>query len=101
MVQYPGYIIPKSLIDELKKEIMAQYPGYIMRQSLIDELEKRIELLKDESDKIHKALEKKGLDKETKTALGEFGLMTMGQIVALRDINEWAKQHAVPPAVQQ
>ena len=79
---------------------MAKYPGYIMRQSLIDEAEKRLKFVKEESDKIYKTLNEKGVDETSKATLGEVYLMLLlGQVIAMRDVIEWAKEHSVPPAV--
>lgn len=74
------------------------YPGYIMRQSLVNESQKRVDLLKDQSDKIFDTMETKGLDQESKHALAEQYSMLLGKIMAMREINEWAKEHTIPPA---
>lgn len=74
-----------------------RYPGYIMRQSLVDESQKRVEELKKESNKVFDLLETKGLDDVSKQALSDQYSMLLGQIKAMRDINEWAKEHSVPP----
>lgn len=74
-----------------------KYPGYIMRQSLVDESQKRVEVLKREAEKTYDMMETKGLDEKSKSALSDQHSMLLGQIKAMRDINEWAKDHAVPP----
>ena len=76
-----------------------RYPGYIMRQSLVDESQKRVEVLKKEADKIFDMYEIKGLDEKSKAALSDQHSMLLGQIKAMRDINEWAKEHSVPPKI--
>lgn len=74
-----------------------RYPGYIMRQSLVDESQRRVEVLKKEADKTFETMELNGLDSESKSALSDQHSMLLGQIKAMRDINEWAKEHLVPP----
>jgi hypothetical protein len=74
-----------------------RYPGYIMRQSLVDESQKRVEELKKESDKVYQMSEMQGLDEKSKQALIEQYYLLFGQIKAMRDINEWAKEHSIPP----
>lgn len=68
-----------------------------MRQSLVDESQKRVEVLKREAEKTYDMMETKGLDEKSKSALSDQHSMLLGQIKAMRDINEWAKDHAVPP----
>lgn len=75
-----------------------KYPGYIMRQSLVDESQKRVDLLKKESDKIYDSMEMKGLDQESKNVLSEEYARLIGKIQAMREINEWAKEHTIPPS---
>jgi hypothetical protein len=67
-----------------------------MRQSLVDELQKRVDELKEQEHKTYQLIETKGLDTESKQALTEQHSMLLGQIRAMRDINEWAKEHSVP-----
>ena len=74
-----------------------RYPGYIMRQSLVDELQKRVEKLKEEEHKVWLLIETKGLDEKSKQALSEQHSMILGQMKAMRDISEWAREHSVPP----
>lgn len=74
-----------------------KYPGYIMRQSLVDESQKRVEVLKREAEKTYDMMETKGLDEKSKSALSDQHSMLLGQIKAMRDINEWAKEHSIPP----
>lgn len=76
-----------------------RYPGYIMRQSLVDESQKRVEVLKKEADQIFDMYETKGLDEKSKAALSDQHSMLLGQIKAMRDINEWAREHSVPPKI--
>lgn len=77
--------------------ISIRYPGYIMRQSLVDELQRRVKELKEAEDKTWTLIETKGLDTESKQALIEQQSILLGQITAMRDISEWAKEHSVPP----
>ena len=70
-----------------------------MRQLLIDELQKRVEVIKQESDKTFEMMETKGLDAESKSALSDQHSMLLGQIKAMRDINEWAREHTIPPKI--
>lgn len=74
-----------------------RYPGYIMRQSLVDELQKQFEQLKEQEHKTYELIETKGLDDKSKQALAEQHSMLLGQMRAMRDISEWAKNHLVPP----
>lgn len=76
-----------------------RYPGYIMRQSLVDELKKRVEDLKEEEHHVYTLLETKGLDEKSKQALAEQHSMVLGQMKAMRDVSEWAKEHLVPPSI--
>lgn len=74
-----------------------RYPGYIMRQSLVDESQKRVEVLKTEAEKTYDMMNTKGLDDKSVAALSDQHSMLLGQIKAMRDINEWAKEHSIPP----
>lgn len=74
-----------------------RYPGYIMRQSLVDESQKRVEVLKREAEKTYDMMNTKGLDDKSIAALSDQHSMLLGQIKAMRDINEWAKEHSIPP----
>lgn len=74
-----------------------RYPGYIMRQSLVDELQKRVDELKEQEHKTWTLIETKGLDDKSKQALTEQHSMLLGQMRAMRDISEWAKEHSIPP----
>lgn len=78
---------------------MGKYPGYIMRQSLVDESQKRAERTKEEAEKVYEMMNTKGLDSESKSALSDQHSMLLGQIRAMRDINEWAKEHTIPPQI--
>jgi hypothetical protein len=74
-----------------------RYPGYIMRQSLVDESQKRVEELKEQEHKTYTLMETNGLDQKSKQALAEQHSMILGQIKAMRDINEWVKEQSIPP----
>lgn len=73
-----------------------RYPGYIMRQSLVDESQRRVEYLKKEAEKTFDMMNITGLDETSKTALSDQYSMLLGQIRAMRDINEWAREHTAP-----
>lgn len=73
-----------------------KYPGYIMRQSLVDESQKRVAVLKKEADETFELMNTKGLDQESVHTLYEKYASLLGQIQAMRDINEWAKEHTAP-----
>lgn len=73
-----------------------RYPGYIMRQSLVSESQKRVSEYQDEADSLWESMNKKGLDQESKQTLSESYAMMLGKIKAMRDINEWAKEHTAP-----
>lgn len=73
-----------------------KYPGYIMRQSLVDESQKRVEGLKKEANQIFDMMSQPGLDNTSVNTLSDQHSMLLGQIKAMRDINEWAREHTAP-----
>lgn len=73
-----------------------RYPGYIMRQSLVDEMQKRVAVLKQEADKTFDLMNVKGLDQDSVNTLYEKYASLLGEIKAMRDLNEWAKEHTAP-----
>lgn len=73
-----------------------RYPGYIMRQSLVDESQKRYEQIKKEAESLYNDLTTNGLEEIHKQALSEMHSKLIGEMKALRDINEWAKEHTAP-----
>lgn len=77
-----------------------RYPGYIMRQSLVDESQKRYESIKKEAEHLYNDLTTKGLEDKHKNALAEAHSKLVGEMKALRDINEWAKEHTAPELPQ-
>lgn len=73
-----------------------RYPGYIMRQSLVDESQKRYEAINKEATSLYNDLSTAGLEEHHKQALSEQYSKLLGEMKALRDINEWAKEHTAP-----
>lgn len=67
-----------------------------MRQSLIDESRKRYEAINKEADRLYTDISTKGLEEKHKQALIEQYSKLIGEMKALRDINEWAKEHTAP-----
>ena len=70
-----------------------------MRQLLVENLQRRVEVIKQEADKTFDLMQTKGLDDKSKAALSDQHSMLLGQIRAMRDINEWAKEHSNPPSI--
>jgi tRNA U34 5-carboxymethylaminomethyl modifying enzyme MnmG/GidA len=81
---------------ETKVRISVRYPGYIMRQSLVDESQKRYEQIKKQAESLYNDLIVNGLEETHKQALSEMHSKLIGEMKALRDINEWAKEHTAP-----
>lgn len=73
-----------------------KYPGYIIRQSLVDESQSRVADLKKEADETFNLMNTKGLDEDSVHTLYEKYASLLGQITAMRAINEWAKEHSEP-----
>lgn len=73
-----------------------RYPGYVMRQLLVNELQSRVADITKKADSTFDMMNQPGLDEESINTLYQEYCSLLGQVTAMRDISEWAKEHSAP-----